>query len=95
MNKEIRLIRNKLLAETDWTQGNDAPLSDSEKTAWVSYRQELRDLSDLEESVFVDNSNFWPTPPNRFNYVDGGAAQTPANMLVDGVDPTTVGDYEE
>lgn len=94
--KEIKLIRNKLLSETDWTQLPDVALSDSEKQAWALYRQELRDLFTTNvPSYFEGNSNFWPTPPERFNYVDGDPAQTPANMLVDTVDPTSVGNIKE
>lgn len=40
--KAIRDDRNKRLAECDWTQLSDAPV---DKTAWASYRQELRDIS--------------------------------------------------
>ena len=39
-----RLIRDKELRETDWTQLPDAPIDASEKAEWAQYRQELRDL---------------------------------------------------
>ena len=41
----MRLLREerfRLLAECDWTQGADVP--NSIKTAWQTYRQQLRDL---------------------------------------------------
>lgn len=38
----LRDHRNKLLAESDWTQLPDAPVTD--KQAWQRYRQALRDL---------------------------------------------------
>lgn len=41
---ELRLIRNRLLAQCDWTQAADSPLSDSKKAEWATYRQALRDL---------------------------------------------------
>lgn len=42
--EEFREERNKRLADSDWTQANDSPLSDSKKIEWASYRQILRDL---------------------------------------------------
>mgnify|MGYP003631932640 CR=1 FL=1 len=44
-----RTTRNKLLADSDWTQMNDSPLSNELKTAWATYRQECRGLSDIDE----------------------------------------------
>lgn len=41
---EIRSERNLLLTESDWTQGNDSPLSAEVKAAWAKYRQALRDI---------------------------------------------------
>lgn len=39
---KVRAQRNRLLAESDWTQVQDAPV---DKTVWAAYRQELRDIS--------------------------------------------------
>lgn len=47
----IRNKRNKLLDESDWTQVNDCPLTDSKKQEWATYRQELRDLPSLYQSA--------------------------------------------
>ena len=47
----IRNMRNGLLEESDWTQLNDSPLSDSKKQEWATYRQELRDLPSLYQSA--------------------------------------------
>lgn len=56
----IRILRNKLLSESDWTQANDSPLSASKRTEWATYRQALRDLP----SNTTDPSQpVWPTPP--------------------------------
>lgn len=40
----LRFVRDEGLKESDWTQMPDSPLSDSKKTEWAIYRQELRDL---------------------------------------------------
>ena len=39
----LRQLRNTLLRESDWTQFTDSPLTDSKKTEWKTYRQQLRD----------------------------------------------------
>jgi len=57
-----RATRNKLLADSDWTQMNDSPLSNEDKTAWATYRQELRDLSDLDAWPNLDDDD-WPVAP--------------------------------
>jgi hypothetical protein len=38
----VRTQRNRLLRESDWTQGKD--ISENTSNAWAIYRQELRDL---------------------------------------------------
>ena len=64
---EIRFERNKLLAETDWTQARDVTLSND--SAWQTYRQQLRDLPSkitpkfLANSPRIDESEF-PTEPS-------------------------------
>jgi len=59
MKKQMkRLERNSFLAKTDWTQMPD--VSDSIKTKWASYRQELRDLP--TQSGFPDVD--FPTKPS-------------------------------
>ena len=66
---QVRQKRNQLLAECDWTQSPDSPLSDSDKTAWATYRQSLRDITDgltvtFDDKDFVDESAItWPTKP--------------------------------
>lgn len=55
--EQLRLIRDALLAQSDWTQVADAPV---DQPAWATYRQALRDLpantADPREAV-------WPEPP--------------------------------
>jgi hypothetical protein len=47
------------LIASDWTQLPDAPLSATQKTAWATYRQALRDLPDQEAWPLVT----WPQKP--------------------------------
>jgi hypothetical protein len=53
----VRTKRNKLLAESDWTQVADAPV---DKAAWATYRQALRDIT--EQDGFPKEVN-WPIEP--------------------------------
>ena len=52
-----RAGRNTLLSDTDWTQIADAPV---DATAWATYRQALRDITD--QDGFPNDIN-WPTQP--------------------------------
>lgn len=54
---EARLERNFLLTSSDWTQLADAPV---DKTAWATYRQALRDIT--EQDGFP-NLIEWPVEP--------------------------------
>ena len=62
--KQIRAERNRLLAETDWTQGADSPLTDAKKTAWVTYRTSLRTLPEDQKSKTKYSDITWPTQPS-------------------------------
>ena len=57
-----RVTRNKLLADSDWTQVNDIPLANDVKTQWATYRQELRDMSDLDAWPNIADDD-WPVAP--------------------------------
>ena len=60
--RRVRKMRNGLLAESDWTQLPDSPLTLSEKLEWKVYRQALRDLlNDITDWTSV----VWPTPPTK------------------------------
>jgi hypothetical protein len=59
----IRNMRNGLLEESDWTQVNDCPLSDSKKQEWATYRQELRDLPSLYQSANNIADVIFPSTP--------------------------------
>lgn len=60
--EEHRRTRNQLLADSDWTQINDSPLSNEDKTAWATYRQELRGISDLDAWPNLEDAD-WPVAP--------------------------------
>ena len=62
--KRIRTQRNKLLAESDWTQGGDSPLTDAKKTAWATYRTSLRTLPEDQSSKTKYSDITWPTQPS-------------------------------
>jgi len=54
----VREWRNRQLTASDWTQLADVSLTN--KAAWVTYRQELRDITDQG-----DDPKLWvfPVPP--------------------------------
>lgn len=58
---EIYAERNKKLAESDWTQLIDSPLTPEAKAAWQFYRENLRMVPD--QPGFPWNVN-WPKKPN-------------------------------
>lgn len=55
--ERIKQKRDKLLQESDWTQLADVKLTNKE--AWATYRQQLRDI--LKQGA-IENP-LWPTPP--------------------------------
>lgn len=55
----IRSQRNIYLNETDWTQMNDSPLSQTKKEEWKLYRQSLRDITKFDNPDHV----IWPEKP--------------------------------
>ena len=57
----VRSERDRLIAETDWTQLADSQLSDSVKASWVTYRQALRDLPTASG---FPHTMTWPTKPS-------------------------------
>ena len=66
-NFEMRRIRNILLKASDWTQLPDCPLTNSKKTKWASYRQNLRNIPATSNPSFDDDGNLlgvtWPNEP--------------------------------
>ena len=62
----IRIERDKLLKQSDWTQGEDVPTAI--KSAWTTYRQALRDVPSNYPSASLDENEqitgvTWPTKP--------------------------------
>jgi|TARA_B110000908_G_C10062548_1_gene361317 hypothetical protein len=57
--RPARKERDKLLAESDWVVTKHAEAGTSVPTAWVTYREALRDITDQAD---VDNIT-WPTKP--------------------------------
>ena len=56
--EQMRVYRNQLLKESDWTQGVDVP--DAIKTPYQTYRQALRDITKASSTADV----VWPTKPS-------------------------------
>ena len=55
VKESLRPERNRLLAESDWTQLNDSPVAEDKRAAWAAYRQDLRDLTDdIDENGEVE-----------------------------------------
>jgi hypothetical protein len=54
----LRLERDFLLGQSDWTQNRDVTLSND--TDWKKYRQELRDITKTYKSL---GDVKWPTKP--------------------------------
>jgi hypothetical protein len=60
---DVRVQRDCLLIDSDWTQFSDSPLSDEKKNEWAVYRQLLRDIpSNYSMDTFLTES-VWPTKP--------------------------------
>jgi len=64
--RQLRQLRNQLLAATDWRMVSDYP--GSNQTEWQTYRQALRDITTQTPSL-DENGNLtgitWPTPPEN------------------------------
>lgn len=59
---ELRSKRNNLLAQTDWVVLPDSPVAD--KTAWETYRTQLRDITNGLTTVEQVEAVVFPTKPN-------------------------------
>ena len=57
---EVRLVRNAKLAETDWVVTMHKELGTNIPTAWKTYRQALRDITDTDTSL---DDVVWPEKP--------------------------------
>jgi hypothetical protein len=54
---EIRIFRDELLSESDWTQLEDSPQNTNND--WKLYRQSLRDITNQSNPFDIS----WPTKP--------------------------------
>ena len=60
---QIRIERNVLLSESDWTQLADVVMSAKQKKAWTKYRQDLRDLpKNQSDKLTYEDIDFPPSP---------------------------------
>ena len=57
-SNRLRKKRDYILKECDWTQTPDVP--SNIKNAWLTYRQELRDITNVYTS---QEDVIWPTKP--------------------------------
>jgi len=61
----LRIQRNQLLQETDWTQNRDVTLAND--VEWAAYRQALRDLPNTATPELDEYGNLtnvtWPEKP--------------------------------
>ena len=60
---DLRQKRNGLLSSSDWTQLPDTTLTTAEKTAWMNYRTELRNITNGLTTVDEVNSVAFPIKP--------------------------------
>lgn len=73
--EKARARRDKLLADTDWTQVLDAPIDTETREAYRAYRQALRDIP--EQDGFPETV-VWPELPTKVK-----AAPDPVDDAVD------------
>jgi hypothetical protein len=65
----LRIERNKRLAECDWTQIPNNPLTQQQQTVWANYRQALRDMPENttfpmnEKGYIIEEQINWPEKP--------------------------------
>jgi len=69
-NDEVRILRNRKLVSSDWTQGVGSILSEAKQAEWAVYRQALRDMPatypdclNLSGNAEDDTDINWPTEP--------------------------------
>ncbi len=56
---KVRAQRDVMLASCDWTQLPDVPLDAKKKQEWITYRQELRDVTNQTDPYNI----VWPVVP--------------------------------
>ena len=61
----LRIRRNAKLQDCDWTDLPNAPLTETKKTEWKSYRTKLRDITDGLDTVEKIKAVEFPTKPSE------------------------------
>jgi len=61
---DLRQKRNKLLQESDWTVLSDNTLTNVQRTSWMNYRTELRNITEGLSTIEDVNSVVFPNTPN-------------------------------
>lgn len=61
--EDMRAKRNGLLQSCDWTTLSDCQLTNEQKTAWQTYRQALRDITNGLTTVADVEAVVFPTKP--------------------------------
>ncbi len=56
----VRIQRNQLLAETDYTDLPNTPITTQSRTNFITYRQQLRDITNTQTDPY---NIIWPTIP--------------------------------
>lgn len=59
-SREMRMLRDQRLVESDWSQLPDAPLTESQKIAWIDYRDQLRKVPSQQGFPWIIE---WPAQP--------------------------------
>jgi len=59
----VRNLRGSEVAQSDWTQFADSPLTATKKSEWATYRQALRDLPETYAAATSLDDIIWPTKP--------------------------------
>ena len=68
---KVKLIRNFLLMDSDWTQLGDAPITAEDKARWISYRTKLRAIPQEQKEIAANSVTFPMTPPKWAALDDG------------------------
>jgi len=59
----VRVQRDNLLAESDWTQTIDAPMPVAKQAEWRVYRKALRDLTNNLDGIINPDDVVYPEKP--------------------------------
>lgn len=61
----LRVMRDRKLTDCDWRVVADSPLSEAQRSEWVTYRQALRDLpSTIQGPLLSLEDVVWPSEPS-------------------------------